>query len=389
MDENPKFNIKDIYLVFIWSIIIAFSIFLRIHFFYFKSGDYDVYLRTWYEYIINNSHILALKTNFSNYNPPYLWFLVTASYFKIRPLTAVKYISIIFDYLACIPMCLIVIEMFKSNRKNLLYIIFICLSIFLFTPTVVLNGSLWGQADMSYVLFLLFSFYFLLNKKLGWSYLFWGIAFAFKLQAVFFLPIYGFFFIAGELNWFSLPLLIAPYFISFIPSILVGNNLWNLISVYIDQASSNHQLTLNAASIYVLLPTNVNGFRYYVDGGTIITFILILTLLFVSYKLKVKMTTENILSIVLMLLILVPTFLPKMHERYIFPADVFSIIYILRFPKRFLVYISLQFVSIMTYEKYLFGGNNFPYTYLFVVQLFSLLFVTYFYLKANIIQKQF
>jgi Gpi18-like mannosyltransferase len=73
----------------------------------------------------------------------------------------------------------------------------------LFLPTVLINGSLWGQIDASYTAFSLIALYYLQKNKPFVSSLWYGLAISFKLQAIFFLPVFLIFF------WFNKPYLKA------------------------------------------------------------------------------------------------------------------------------------------------------------------------------------
>ena len=63
----------------------------------YKSNDYNTYLLPWYNYIKAHGGFAALKDNFSDYNPPYLYLLAFATYLPVDPLIAVKSISVVFD----------------------------------------------------------------------------------------------------------------------------------------------------------------------------------------------------------------------------------------------------------------------------------------------------
>src|SRR6202000_3576182 len=61
-------------------------------------------------------------------------------------------------------------------------------AVMLFLPTVVMNSSLWGQADAVYSAFGVGGVYFLLRRRPWLACLFFGIAFSVKLQGLFVLP---------------------------------------------------------------------------------------------------------------------------------------------------------------------------------------------------------
>ena len=54
-------------------------------------------------------------------------------------------------------------------------------------------------------------------------------------------------------------------------------------------------------------------------------------------------------------MLIVPFVLPKMHQRYFFPADILSVAFGFYFPKYFYVPIILNLVSFFSYQYFLFG----------------------------------
>ena len=73
----------------------------------------------------------------------------------------------------------------------------------------------------------------------------------------------------------------------------------------------------------------------YVPGillGGVMAFLLVVLI----YKSQAELTPSTILELSLISFMLIPFFLPKMHERYFFPADVISIAFAFYFPQIFL-----------------------------------------------------
>src|SRR5438270_12219015 len=73
------------------------AIALRVSLYPIETGDYTFFLSRWYDFIQTHGGFAALKYNFSNYNPPYLYLLALAVYTPIPKLAAIKTISVIFD----------------------------------------------------------------------------------------------------------------------------------------------------------------------------------------------------------------------------------------------------------------------------------------------------
>src|SRR6185437_2951646 len=79
------------------TILFLLSLALRLSLYHVITNDYTVFLSPWYDFIKNHGGFAALKYNFSNYNPPYLYLLALATYTPIPKLAAIKTISVIFD----------------------------------------------------------------------------------------------------------------------------------------------------------------------------------------------------------------------------------------------------------------------------------------------------
>jgi Gpi18-like mannosyltransferase len=75
--------------------------------------------------------------------------------------------------------------------------------------------------------------------------------------------------------------------------------------------------------------------------------------------------------------LIVPCFLPKMHDRFFFPADVISILLAFYFPQRFYVPILISTVSFFSYLPFLFGYEVIPLRYLALIPLAMLVWLAH------------
>src|ERR1019366_667035 len=81
----------------VFVILFIAAIVLRIWLFQIQTSDYTFFLSQWYDFIKNNGGFAAFKTNFSNYNVPYLYLLALTTYLPISKLIAIKTLSALFD----------------------------------------------------------------------------------------------------------------------------------------------------------------------------------------------------------------------------------------------------------------------------------------------------
>ncbi|HYT46043.1 MAG TPA: glycosyltransferase 87 family protein, partial [Methylomirabilota bacterium] len=160
------------------------AIVLRVSLYHVETSDYTVFVSQWYDYIQTHGGFAALKYSFSNYNVPYLYLLAVATYLPIPKLIAIKSISVVFDVVLGIFTYLIISLKYPRSIASTIGGLVI-----LFAPTIFINSGAWGQCDAIYTAFCLGSLYILLKGRPVWACVFFGLAFAFKLQAIFFLPV--------------------------------------------------------------------------------------------------------------------------------------------------------------------------------------------------------
>lgn len=331
-------------------VMVAFAIAIRYYIFDFRSGDYGSFLSKWYDFIRTNGGYKALSHNFSDYNPPYLYLLTLFSYLPIGSLYAVKIISVVFDFAAAF----FAFKLVERKYKNETVAVFSFATILL-APTVILNGSYWGQCDIIYSAFLLASIYFLSKGKDALSLIMYGLSISFKLQAIFLFPIFIILFLKKKLRFVGFFIIPAVFFLSVIPSVIVGRPWMDAFSIYLFQAKNYASLTLKAPNVYQWF--SQGDFLTFSRIGILFSAAAIFAFIFLVYKKRGEINSEHVIKISFVLLSAAPFLLPRMHERYFFPADIFSIVYAYYFPRYFFIPIGMQFISFFSYGPFLFGSS--------------------------------
>jgi Gpi18-like mannosyltransferase len=96
-------------------------------------------------------------------------------------------------------------------------------------------------------------------------------------------------------------------------------------------------------------------------------------LLFVIiYRSARALTKPLVLELGLAALLIVPFFLPKMHDRYFYPADVLSIAFAFYYPQLFYIPILLGGASFLSYQQFLFEAQPVPLPVLTAVMLLAI-----------------
>ena len=170
-------------------LIALFSLIVRYFMIKYKSGDYGMFLKPWFDELKLSGGLMGLSRNIGNYTPVYMTILAILTYLPIDSLVSIKIVSLIFDYVGAIFIYKIILELLK-NKESKETLALVGYGIYLFLPTILLNGAYWGQCDSIYTAFVLISVYYLIRKNFLKGIIFWSIAFAFKFQAIFIFPLY-------------------------------------------------------------------------------------------------------------------------------------------------------------------------------------------------------
>lgn len=332
-------------------IISILAIFIRCMFFNVVSGDYKYFLEGWFNTLKANGGIFAIKYHIGNYTAPYMLILGILTYIPIKSLYTIKIVSVIFDFIGAFVGARIVYKLCK-NKKYKKFLSLCTYAAILFSPTVILNSAAWGQCDMIYATFVLASLLFLFDKKYTRAFIFLGIAFSFKLQTIFILPLYIILYLKDEdmsiLNFFMIPITV---FVVNIPAILLGRPIKTLITQYMTQVGQYKELTMNLTNIYTFIP---NYYKVFSTAGIIFTIFIfaMLTMFILSYKFE--MNNKIILQISILSILICNYFLPSMHERYIYIAGILGIIYFFIDRRKWYIPLGIISISFFCYINYLF-----------------------------------
>lgn len=335
------------------------------------SADYEICLKPWYNQVIQSGGWKSLNTNIGNYSPLYMYIFTAATYIPLNSLHVIKIITICFDYLtAAFVLGFAYVETHSPKRAIALY------GVLLLLPSVIFNGAVWAQCDIIYSLFLLISCVSIYRNHPTIGCISFGIAFSFKLQAVFLFPMLIIFWIIGKINWKHFLIVPLVYLVSVIPAVALGRNLLDILSIYVHQVDTyTGSLTLNMPNFYTIIG---NNFVDHLSGFGVLISIGILGLLFyyIFSKRKILNNTNLDLFILLSIIIvyLVNYFLPFMHERYTFVADILALFLLCYDVKYIWLVLSTQIISIGAYQSFLFGNVAIPY---YVLSIFILLFTLF------------
>jgi len=332
------------------ALLLLLAMALRALNFDYRTGDYNSFLCHWVEFFRINGGFAALSESIGNYNLPYLYFLAAFSYVDVPDLYLIKLLSVFFDLILAWGIARLVYT-FTDHRLGVMAAFMATL----FLPTVYLNGALWGQCDSIYAAFAVWSIVFALNDRPILSVASIALSFAFKLQAVFIMPVFLIFLFAKKMKWHHLLVFPTTYVITALPAVLAGRPFMDAILLYFNQAETvGSSLNYNSPSVFSFVPWNKEVDTVLLSELGIVAAFLFLFLLFLYCWLhRGVLNDRSLLICSLLIVIAVPYLLPHMHDRYFFIADVLSLALAFVIPALGYVPFLVSFASLLGYHAYL------------------------------------
>ena len=214
-------------------VLCAAAMVIRAVYFNVESDDYTGFLAPWTQFFRDNGGFKALAFFPGNYNPPYMYFLAAFSYFDIPELYMIKALSVLFDVLLAWS-CMKLLSLYTASRARLLGVFLAVL----YLPTVVANGAYWGQCDSIYAFFGIYALYLGMSGRGAGAMISLAACLAFKLQAVFVIPVFFILLLAKKIKWRQLLVFPAAYVVFMLPAVIAGAPLWDTLTLYFSQAGT-------------------------------------------------------------------------------------------------------------------------------------------------------
>ncbi len=297
------------------------------------SLDYTQFLSEWYDYFKANGGFAAIAGSVGDYNAPYLYFMAAISYLDTPGLYLIKLFSILWDVVlawGCLRLARSLTRERQGSAAPLM-----AFGAALLLPTVVLNGAYWGQCDAIYGALCVHAAASALDGRNKASAALMGVAFAFKLQSIFVLPLWGVLWLAGKVKFRELWMFPLAYLAMIVPALALGKPLGDIVGVYFKQMGEYSRLTLNAPSVYQFIPYKLPLDEQMASRlGILAAGALVLALLVLGFRLRGRLDRDTVMAAAVVLCVGVPFLLPHMHERYFFLADVFALCWACANPRR-------------------------------------------------------
>lgn len=315
---KKKLSVNMIY----FELISVVGIFIRFLGVGFESSDYSNCIYQWYLQLIENGPgIDALRYYRGDYTLPYVFLLWILTKIPIPFAWSVRMLHLPFDLAAAFFAGKIAEHMKPADGKNLL----LGYAAVLLWPTVFLNSSYWAQCDMVYLVFVLAALYCMLKEKHILMMFLVGVAFAIKLQTVFFLPfLVLYYWIEKKMSILHFLVIPVAALLTNIPTFCAGIPLSDMFAAYFVQGGAYPWLYYFYPNLWFFF----QAAPYYMFSGSAVLLALTVLLSFAILLIvkKVRMSQENLLPVLLWTAYSAAFFMPHMHERYGFLAEVTAVI---------------------------------------------------------------
>ena len=319
-----------------------------------RTDDLQIF-ELWYFRMSGLGVWRGLGVPIGNYNAPFLYVLAVAHYLPGPVIIKIKTAWMIFDVLLAFFTFKIVQLRWPGRRLPAAAAL-----VMLLLPTVVINASFYGQVDAMWASFAVGGVYFLLRGRYWWGVSLCTVSFALKPQGVFIFALVALLVLAGHIPWRSLVAVPLVYVALDIPAIALGRHAKELLTIYSlsRQERNVPLLTSRAPSVYAFINTSANEVAAVRQLGYLFTAALVLGVCYVLVVRRVTLTRARIVTAAAFFAILLPFFLPGMHERYFFLADVLTVVLVFYRPRLWFVPLLVQSSSLMAYQAYLFRSSD-------------------------------
>lgn len=315
--------------------------------------DIGVFLLPWFRHIQETGPIEAFAEPFGNYAPPYLYLLAGSTLLDrwFDPVDLVKALSAAGSLALTGAVWHLLRTLNPARRHSRAALMTLVL------PTTLLNAALMGQCDAMWAAGCVMAVAAALRHRhramLAWC----GLAFAFKLQAIFLAPFILALLIHRRVSITLWPIAGAVWLASLLPAWLAGWPSADLLTIYLRQGDWSPDLALNAPNIWMVvdaLPATatlpLGGLAFACAAGAAVAY--------VARVANLRLVDDRcLMEMALLAPLIVVGLLPRMHERYFFLADVLALVSALAWPDRRSIGIAalVQIGSLLAVLAYLSG----------------------------------
>lgn len=314
------------------------------------SGDFRDCLYPWYlEMAAHGPGIDSMLAYTGDYAMPYVFLIWLLGKLPFPFLYSLKTINIVFDFV----LALLAGKIAAFLRPDKQYIFWWGYCVTLLLPNVIINSSAWGQCDVIYTVFLFAAFYCWLQGKYSLMMVMVGLAFSYKLQAVFFLPFLLIaYWLGRKFSLLQFLLIPAVMMAMNLPAVIAGYPLSVTFTRYLGQAGSYPWLYYFYPNLWFFF--QAGPYYLFSAGAVLLTAAALLLFVVLLVRKGVAPGPENALPVLFWTAYTCCFFLPSMHERYGYFAELAAVLLaVINIKNAYLPIIMI----LCTLPKYLFAAG--------------------------------
>lgn len=336
-----------------------------------NGGDIGFW-EDWVKQLANSGY----KDFNGNYPPLYIhWLYLVGQLYDYLQLPVennlfLKYLSLVPIFLAHFLLITIVHCLLKKHCVSAIHY-HLCMLLTALNPALFMNGPIWGQIDILPVIPVLLAILASTNPKYRVLTIpVYTIALLTKFQMIAFAPVLGIiFFRHYKVHLVGCALSLLTLALLFLPSIVAGNFSQAFTLAYIDVLHQYSSTTMGAANIWILLTGNAvpdSVILFGIESDSVLAiifkaknfgmlcFFLVCLLVFLQGMRKLVNhqlpddNPQNASQLFFYAMICTTAFftlLPAMHERYLLPAVIVSLVYYALNPGKVIYPVMLGFIS--------------------------------------------
>jgi len=377
-----------------WALAAVFllGLFIRYSFIPLTVADMKFMNTRWYEAIRAGRMADVLDPQYQwTYSPMhlYLWTLACRLFPRAGALYVLKGVSFLME--AGVMVACGLLAWTTLPAKNRPFGMFAVLLLLWLNPILILNVAGWGQTDASYVALSVLSLWLLLRDRPAWSMVCFGLALAFKMQALFLLPVLLLAYFCREKKFSALWFLLIPavWIATGFPMALLGESPFYAVTVYLGQTGMYSKATFNCPNAFALLGDGLSSNQTIQGMWQRYGLVLAIAVLggmasWLIYRRK-KLDDRTLLLFGIWCVYVCIFFLPRMHERYGLAGEVLMVVWavLLRKPRAFLYLVLGALPTISAYCEYMFHNPVFSLQFGAVLNLVMLGLLTWELVRAS------
>lgn len=295
----------------------------------------------------------------TNYTPGYLYILWLLGFLKDFFQINTSFFYLILKVPSIISEIILSIFIYKIIAKKSILWAIIATGLILLNPALIFNSSIWGQIDGLFTLILILSIYYFNYERYFLSSFMLGIGFLIKPQAILLLPIFALYFLNNlRIKYLAKFIIIAPGVILLLSlPFFVQQPFSGIVNLFLKMAGDYSATSLFAYNFWGVVgfwipdQTIWNGLTYKV-WGYILYFLYWIIVGYFYFKRGLSLYAVTALAVLSFF------FLPtRVHERYLYSALVFLILYATTIKSRILLILSaiLSFIHLLNlYHVYVY-----------------------------------